>query len=136
MRIAYRRHGRGPAVLLIHGVGGDAGNWDPIADRLARRLDVMAMDLRGHGQSAVIDGAVDVHDFARDAAQVLDEGRHGLLVGGEDRTELARAILVQLSGYAVRPGDRARAYGLPGAAYLDLVEAVMAEMDGTARAAA
>jgi pimeloyl-ACP methyl ester carboxylesterase len=73
MRIAYRRQGRGPAVLLIHGVGGDAGNWDPIADRLARRLDVMAMDLRGHGQSAVIDGAVDVHDFARDAAQVLDE---------------------------------------------------------------
>ncbi|ABQ68853.1 glycosyl transferase, group 1 [Rhizorhabdus wittichii RW1] len=74
--------------------------------------------------------------LAGDAAQVLDEGRHGLLVGGEDRTELARAILVQLSGYAVRPGDRARAYGLPGAAYLDLVEAVMAEMDGTARAAA
>jgi glycosyltransferase involved in cell wall biosynthesis len=74
--------------------------------------------------------------LAGDAAQVLDEGRYGLLVGGDDRTELARAILVQLSGYAVRPGDRACAYGLPGAAYLDLIEAVMAEMDGTARVAA
>jgi 3-oxoadipate enol-lactonase len=73
MKIAYHRGGRGPAVLLIHGVGGDAGNWDAIAARLRERFDVIAMDLRGHGGSDLITGPVDVHDLARDAVQVLDE---------------------------------------------------------------
>ena len=60
-------------MLLIHGVGGDARNWDPVAARLQSRFDVIAMDLRGHGRSDLITGPVDVHDLARDALQVLDE---------------------------------------------------------------
>jgi len=73
MRIAYQRAGRGPAVLLIHGVGGDSSNWGPIADRLRARFDTIAMDLRGHGKSDLITGPVDAHDLARDAIQGLDE---------------------------------------------------------------
>ncbi len=73
MKIAFRRQGRGPSVLLIHGVGGDAGNWDPIAARLAARFDVIAMDLRGHGASDLITGPLDASELARDAVQVLDE---------------------------------------------------------------
>ncbi|KQX20908.1 MULTISPECIES: glycosyltransferase [unclassified Sphingomonas] len=111
----------------------------------AARAGVFVLPSRWEGSSVALLEAMAVgapviaSRRAGDAAQVLDEGRHGLLVGGEDRSELARAILVQLSGYAVRPGDRACAYGLPGGTYLDLVEAVMAEMaemDGPARAAA
>jgi len=56
MKIAWHRQGRGPSVLLIHGVGGDGRNWDPIAHRLAQRFDVVAMDLRGHGGSSPIAG--------------------------------------------------------------------------------
>ena len=73
MRIAYRRAGRGPAVLLIHGVGGDARNWDAIAAHLRERFDVIAMDLRGHGESDLIEGPLDAHELARDAVRVLDE---------------------------------------------------------------
>lgn len=73
MNIAFARRGKGPPVLLIHGVGGDASNWDPIASRLAEQFDVIAMDLRGHGASELIRGPVEVDDFARDAQQVLDE---------------------------------------------------------------
>jgi pimeloyl-ACP methyl ester carboxylesterase len=73
MRIAYLRGGSGPPAILIHGVGGDSSNWDPIAERLRQRYDVIAMDLRGHGKSDRIVGPVDVHDFVRDAVQVLDE---------------------------------------------------------------
>jgi pimeloyl-ACP methyl ester carboxylesterase len=73
MKIAYQRQGSGPPVLLIHGVGGDSSNWGPIAERLMTRFDVIAMDLRGHGKSDLIAAPVDVHDFARDAVQVLDE---------------------------------------------------------------
>ncbi len=77
MNIAYTRRGKGPPVLLIHGVGGDASNWDPIAARLARRFDVIAMDLRGHGSSELIRGPVDVDDFTLDALQVLGEAGVG-----------------------------------------------------------
>lgn len=73
MKIAYRRVGRGPSVLLIHGVGGDSRNWDPIADRLRDRFDVISMDLRGHGDSDLITTPLDAHDLARDALQVLDD---------------------------------------------------------------
>jgi 3-oxoadipate enol-lactonase len=77
MKIAYRRAGRGPCVLLIHGVGGDSRNWDAIAGRLRARFDVIAMDLRGHGRSDLITGPLDAHDLARDALQVLDEANVG-----------------------------------------------------------
>jgi (E)-2-((N-methylformamido)methylene)succinate hydrolase len=73
MKIAFRRDGSGPTVLLIHGVGGDADNWEPIAKRLRRRFDVIAIDLRGHGKSELIAGPLTAHDLARDAVQVLDE---------------------------------------------------------------
>jgi 3-oxoadipate enol-lactonase len=81
--IAWRRAGRGPSVLLIHGVGGDSRNWDRIAETLQGRHDVIAMDLRGHGESELIAGPVDAHDLARDALQVLDEaGIHTCAVAG------------------------------------------------------
>jgi (E)-2-((N-methylformamido)methylene)succinate hydrolase len=70
--IHYRREGSGPAVLLIHGVGGDSTNWAEIAPRLATRFDVISMDLRGHGKSGRIAGALGVEDLARDALQVMD----------------------------------------------------------------
>ena len=73
MKIAWHRQGRGPSVLLIHGVGGDGRNWDPIAHRLAQRFDVVAMDLRGHGGSSPIAGPLDAHELAADALHVLDE---------------------------------------------------------------
>jgi pimeloyl-ACP methyl ester carboxylesterase len=75
--IAYRVEGEGPAVLLIHGVGGDSSNWDAIAARLRERFRVVAMDLRGHGRSGRIQGPLDAIDFARDAVAVLDHAGIG-----------------------------------------------------------
>ena len=72
MNLAYRREGSGPAVLLLHGVGGDATNWDAIAARLRARFEVLRMDLRGHGKSDLITGPIRVEDLARDAIEVLD----------------------------------------------------------------
>jgi len=60
-------------VLLIHGVGGDSRNWDSIAERLRGRFDVIAMDLRGHGESDLITGPVDAPDLAGAALRVLAE---------------------------------------------------------------
>lgn len=72
MNLPYRREGKGPVVLLLHGVGGDSTNWAAISSRLAARFDVISMDLRGHGRSDLITGPVGVEDLARDAVGVMD----------------------------------------------------------------
>jgi len=122
MKIAYRRAGSGPTVLLIHGVGGDAGNWDSIAERLREHFDVIAMDLRGHGGSDLITGPLDVHDLARDAVQVLDEcgvakcAVVGMSLGGAvaqaltlDRPERVDRLAVIATVCGRTPDEQARA---------------------------
>lgn len=41
-----------PVVLLVHGIAGNAAQWDAIIPALAERYRVLAPDLLGHGQSA------------------------------------------------------------------------------------
>jgi len=44
---------RGRVVLLVHGVGAGKGEWDPLAQELWKRgIGTLAIDLRGHGESA------------------------------------------------------------------------------------
>ncbi len=55
IRVRYARRGAqgpGPAVLLLHGFGGDLDNWLFNIDALAESHAVIALDLPGHGQSA------------------------------------------------------------------------------------
>jgi glycosyltransferase involved in cell wall biosynthesis len=63
---------------------------------------------------------------AGDAARVLYGGRHGLLVDGCDPVAIGEALLVQVSGQAVRPGDRADAYEPSVDAYVRLVDEALA----------
>jgi 3-oxoadipate enol-lactonase len=67
----YQTDGAGPAVVLIHGVGADGGSWDDIAPVLATRFSVIRLDLRGHGRSGHIDGALTLDDFVRDVLDVM-----------------------------------------------------------------
>jgi len=64
--------GERPPVVLIHGVGADGTSWDQIAPALAPEFRVLRLDLRGHGQSGHIDGALTLDDFVRDVIDVLD----------------------------------------------------------------
>jgi pimeloyl-ACP methyl ester carboxylesterase len=41
--------GRGPTVVLVHGLGSDAGHWLPMARDLARDHRVVLIELPGHG---------------------------------------------------------------------------------------
>ena len=50
-RRAFVKAGKGPAVLLLHGLGCDHTTWDAVIEPLARRYTVIAPDLLGHGQS-------------------------------------------------------------------------------------
>jgi 3-oxoadipate enol-lactonase len=40
-----------PALVLLHGLGGQASTWDTVGAEFARSHRVLAIDLRGHGDS-------------------------------------------------------------------------------------
>jgi len=48
---AFIKAGRGPALLLLHGLGCDHTTWLPVVAALSRRFTVIAPDLLGHGLS-------------------------------------------------------------------------------------
>jgi pimeloyl-ACP methyl ester carboxylesterase len=50
-RRAFIHVGRGPAILLIHGIGDCSDTWREIIPGLARHFTVIAPDLLGHGRS-------------------------------------------------------------------------------------
>jgi 3-oxoadipate enol-lactonase len=61
-----------PPVALIHGVGADGTSWDQIAAALLPDFRVLRLDLRGHGRSGHIEGALTLDDFVQDVIDVLD----------------------------------------------------------------
>lgn len=52
LRWHLQRLGRGDPMLLIHGTGASTHSWRDLAPRLARRFEVVAPDLPGHGFTA------------------------------------------------------------------------------------
>ncbi|MFB7220564.1 alpha/beta fold hydrolase [Streptomyces sp. NPDC056227] len=79
---------RGPSgglpVVLIHGHPFDRTMWAPQAEALERAgYRVIASDLRGYGESAVVPGRTLLADFADDMAALLDHlGVERAVVGG------------------------------------------------------
>lgn len=95
MRIAWERHGAGPPLLLIHGLGYARWGWEPVVEPLARSFDVILFDNRGIGESDVPPGPYTAAAMAADAVQVLDDAgvdrAHvvGTSLGGMVAQELA-----------------------------------------------
>jgi pimeloyl-ACP methyl ester carboxylesterase len=58
--------GSGPDVLLLHGMGGSLEHWSLVVPLLLDRFRLVAMDLPGHGRSAV----PAEYDFDADVAAV------------------------------------------------------------------
>lgn len=50
--VNYRRHGSGPAVVLLHGLAEDHRSWNAVAGHLGG-LCAYSVDLRGHGATTV-----------------------------------------------------------------------------------
>jgi pimeloyl-ACP methyl ester carboxylesterase len=97
MRIAWERHGSGPPLLLIHGLGYARWGWEPVVEALARSFDVLLFDNRGIGESDAPPGPYTAAQMASDALQVLEEAdverAHvlGTSLGGMVAQELALA---------------------------------------------
>ncbi len=71
-RVAYRRVGRGPAVVLIHGVGLGKAIWAPQVEALEADYEVIAIDMPGHGASSLPPKAPRLPDYADAVLAMLD----------------------------------------------------------------
>jgi pimeloyl-ACP methyl ester carboxylesterase len=49
--IGYTRTGKGPPLVLVHGISADAARWAPVMSALDETYTVHAMDRRGRGAS-------------------------------------------------------------------------------------
>jgi pimeloyl-ACP methyl ester carboxylesterase len=87
-RLAYDRGGNGPPVLLLHGWPGERGDYRDVVPRLAG-LDVIAVDLRGFGESDKhrLDpaAAYSAAAQARSIVALIEElGLQRVVIGGYD----------------------------------------------------
>src|SRR4051812_49850958 len=71
-RVAYRQAGEsGPVLLLIHGITGNARQWDEVMPLLAQHYHVIAPDLLGHGESAKPRGDYSLGAYAAGVRDLL-----------------------------------------------------------------
>lgn len=67
-----------PTIVLVHGMRDQARSWDQVAEALSPAFHIIALDLRGHGDSARAGpGGYTMANFVIDLADVVD----GLLPG-------------------------------------------------------
>ncbi len=83
----FTRAGHGRPVVLVHGITENLTAFDPVSTLLADHYDVLAVDVRGHGQSAreapydLLTMASDVHDVVAHL-QLVDPLLVGHSLGG------------------------------------------------------
>jgi pimeloyl-ACP methyl ester carboxylesterase len=131
-RVHFSIAGRGPAVVLIHGVAGRAGQWDQALALLAEDYTVIAPDLMGHGDSAKPRGDYSLGAHAsgiRDLLVGLNIERASIVghsLGGGIAMQFAyqfperceRLVLVSSGGLGEEVHALLRAATLPGSEFV------------------
>ena len=67
----YEIYGRGAPLLLLHGGPGSIGMFSPILPQLTKGRQVVAVDLQGHGRTALGDRPINLIDIGNDLATVV-----------------------------------------------------------------
>jgi pimeloyl-ACP methyl ester carboxylesterase len=68
----YEEYGHGSPVLLVHGLGSSAQDWEYQIPALAERYRVITVDVRGHGQSGKPRERYSIAGFSADIKALLD----------------------------------------------------------------
>jgi pimeloyl-ACP methyl ester carboxylesterase len=71
-RVVYRAAGKGPVLLLVHGLAGSAMTWRHVMPALAKRFTVLAPDLLGQGQSDKPRGEYSLGTHANTLRDLMD----------------------------------------------------------------
>lgn len=99
--VAYRDFGgQGPAVMLLHGLGGNLAHWGRVAPLLQGRYRLIAIDLPSHGAST----APAVYSFDHDLGAV-DEVRQRLSLDRPALVGHSYGGMLAVSLGASSPGD-------------------------------
>jgi pimeloyl-ACP methyl ester carboxylesterase len=128
-RFSYRAAGRGPLLVLLHGIAGSAATWEEVTPLLREHHTVLAPDLLGHGESAKPRADYSLGAYAngiRDLLGVLGYERGTIVghsLGGGVAMQFAyqfperceRLVLVSSGGLGREIHPLLRAAALPGA---------------------
>jgi 3-oxoadipate enol-lactonase len=85
IEIGYDDVGKGQSVVMIHGYPFNRSLWRDQVEVLSQCYRVIALDLRGHGESEVTPAPATMEDMARDVAALMDQ------------LEIRRAAIIALS---------------------------------------
>lgn len=109
----YQIHGAGEPLLLLHGGLGTIEMFGPVLERLAKEREVIAVDLHGHGRTALGERDVDPIDMGDDMAAILKDLGYdevdvmGYSMGGGvafrlavQHPEIVRRLVVASAGFA------------------------------------
>jgi pimeloyl-ACP methyl ester carboxylesterase len=116
--LAVEIDGDGPAVLMVHGLGGTSNFYQVQAQALADRFRVIRVDSAGAGRSPVADG-ISISSHADDLAALLDQlgVSDATVVGHSMGTLVVRTLAARhpalvsrlvLLGAVAEPADAAR----------------------------
>ncbi|HME70836.1 MAG TPA: alpha/beta fold hydrolase [Myxococcota bacterium] len=131
-RVVYRIAGKGPVLLLVHGMAGSSVTWRYVMPTLAERFTVLAPDLLGQGESDKPRGEYSLGAHANTLRDLLDALDHkgatvvGQSLGGGVAMQLAyqfperceRLVLVASGGLGREVTRYLRMLTLPGFEYV------------------
>ncbi|NLW34159.1 alpha/beta fold hydrolase [Syntrophorhabdus aromaticivorans] len=72
MDVYTERHGSGEPILFVHGAGGSSEYWYYQKEHLKRHMEVLTIDLPGHGRS-VGDGCRSIEEFREAVREALQK---------------------------------------------------------------
>jgi pimeloyl-ACP methyl ester carboxylesterase len=127
--VSYRMAGRGPLLVLLHGIAGSSATWNEVVPRLSESHTVLAPDLIGHGESSKPEGDYSLGAYANGVRDLLEALALptgtivGHSLGGGVAMQLAyqyperceRLVLVSSGGLGRELHALLRAAALPGA---------------------
>jgi pimeloyl-ACP methyl ester carboxylesterase len=130
--VTYRTAGRGPVLLLLHGIANSSQTWEHVAPLLSERFTLIAPDLLGHGESATPRGDYSLGAHATGVRDLLTALGHdrvtvvGHSLGGGIAMQFAyqfperceRLVLVSSGGLGREVHLLLRAAALPGADFV------------------
>ena len=74
VKIHQQSSGQGPTIVLVHGWAMHSGIWQDFAEQLAKRYQVICLDLPGHGQSEALND-FNLSDISAALVAAVPEGQ-------------------------------------------------------------
>ncbi len=109
----YEIHGQGEPLLVLHGGLGSIDMFGPVLPALAEGRQVIAVDLHGHGRTALGDRKISLQDMGDDMAVIVQQLGHaqvdalGYSLGGGvafrlavQHPEVVRRLVIISAGFS------------------------------------